>query len=38
MAALRRGEHFIAHDDLSGSLDLVCRKLELRGVEGIEPG
>lgn len=37
MTALRRGEYFIAHHDLSGSLDLVCRKLELRDVQGILP-
>jgi hypothetical protein len=37
MEALRRGEYFIAHYDLNHTLDLVCRKLELRGVTGIEP-
>lgn len=36
-AALQRGEYFIAHHDLSGSLDLVCRKLQLRDVQGIKP-
>jgi len=37
MAALQRGQYFIAYNDLSGSLDVVCRRLMLRGVPGIEP-
>lgn len=37
LAALRRGEYFIAHHDLCGRLDLVCRKLQLRDVRGIKP-
>jgi hypothetical protein len=37
MAALQRGDYFVSDDDNESVLDKVCRALELRGVEGIEP-
>jgi hypothetical protein len=36
MAALQRGSYFVASDDNENVLDLVCRSLELRGVEGVQ--
>ena len=35
MIALRNGSYFVMADDNDHQLNLVCRKLELRGVEGI---
>jgi len=37
MVMLKLGAYFVAQCDHSPTLDLVCRKLELRGVAGIEP-
>jgi hypothetical protein len=36
MAALQRGSYFVAVDDNDARLDLVCRALQLRGVEGVQ--
>jgi len=36
MAALKRGSYFVAADDNEARLDLVCRALQLRGVEGLQ--
>jgi hypothetical protein len=37
MAALQGGAYFVAADDNDARLDLVCRALQLRGVEGVQP-
>lgn len=37
MSALQRGAYFVADDDNDSVLDRVCRALELRGIEGIQP-
>jgi hypothetical protein len=36
MRALRRGCYFVAACDNEAGLDLVCRALQLRGVEGVQ--
>jgi hypothetical protein len=35
MEALRRGSYYVAADDTESQLDLVCRALQLCGVEGV---
>jgi hypothetical protein len=37
LAALQHGSYFVAVDDNEDRLDRVCRALQLRGVEGVEP-
>lgn len=36
LVALKRGSYFVANDDGERQLDLVCRALQLRGVEGVQ--
>jgi len=36
MQALSEGQYFVAEDETSGRLDIICRSLQLRGVRGIE--
>jgi hypothetical protein len=36
MAALQDGSYFVAANDNEARLDLVCRALQLRGVEGVQ--
>lgn len=36
MAALQRGSYFVSREDNKHMLDLICRALQLRGVEGVE--
>jgi hypothetical protein len=36
LAALQRGTYFVSEADNDRFLDLVCRKLQLRGVTGVE--
>jgi hypothetical protein len=36
LAALRQGEYFVSENDSGHTLDLVCRRLQLRGVPGVE--
>jgi hypothetical protein len=36
MAALQRGSYFVSADDNERRLDLVCRAMRLRGIEGVQ--
>lgn len=37
LSMLEAGSYFVSHDDNDWVLDRVCRSLDLRGVQGIEP-